>query len=159
GGAAAALRRMADRQGALDAAGLRLRLHAAGGRQPDPADRGGRPGAGRADAGRLPREGAGQRAGRAVSGATGAGRRPALRPRPRETGLLEREEVTLMPHAPPRIGVVGSANIDLTFRTPRLPRAGETLAGAGFHSGCGGKGANQAVMAARLGARVAMIGR
>src|SRR5262249_38894897 len=60
---------------------------------------------------------------------------------------------------PPRICVVGSANIDLTFRTPRLPRQGETLAGAGFHSGCGGKGANQAVMAARPGARVAIVGR
>src|SRR5262245_57768344 len=57
----------------------------------------------------------------------------------------------------PRICVVGSSNLDLTFRTPRLPRPGETLAGHGFHLGFGGKGANQAVMAARLGARVTMV--
>jgi ribokinase len=60
---------------------------------------------------------------------------------------------------PPRICVVGSTNIDLTFRTPRLPRPGETLTGHGFHLGHGGKGANQAVMAARLGARVAIVSR
>src|SRR6516165_7849890 len=59
----------------------------------------------------------------------------------------------------PRICVVGSTNIDLTFRTPRLPAPGETLAGRAFHLGYGGKGANQAVMAARLGARVTMVGK
>jgi ribokinase len=59
----------------------------------------------------------------------------------------------------PRVCVVGSSNIDLTFRTPRLPRPGETLVGRAFHLGFGGKGANQAVMAARLGAAVTMIGR
>ncbi len=63
-----------------------------------------------------------------------------------------------MPPAP-RVCVVGSSNLDLTFRTPRLPRPGETLAGHGFHLGFGGKGANQAVTAARLGARVAMVTR
>src|SRR5438105_1304692 len=57
----------------------------------------------------------------------------------------------------PRIVVVGSTNIDLTFRVARLPRAGETLPGAAMHTDFGGKGANQAVMAARLGARVSMI--
>ena len=57
----------------------------------------------------------------------------------------------------PRICVVGSANVDLTFRTPRLPRPGETLAGRSFHLGMGGKGANQAVAAARLGAQVSFI--
>ena len=62
------------------------------------------------------------------------------------------------PH-PPRIGVVGSSNIDLTFRMSRLPRPGETLAGQSFQLGFGGKGANQAVMAARLGARVTMVSR
>ena len=60
---------------------------------------------------------------------------------------------------PPRICVVGSSNIDLTFRTARLPRSGETLAGHDFQVGFGGKGANQAVMAARLGAAVAMVAR
>jgi ribokinase len=57
----------------------------------------------------------------------------------------------------PRIVVVGSTNIDLTFPVPRLPRSGETLAGLGLHTGFGGKGANQAVMAARLGAAVHVI--
>ena len=42
---------------------------------------------------------------------------------------------------PVQICVVGSANMDLTFRTPRLPRVGETLAGSAFHTGFGGKGA------------------
>src|SRR6516162_5117143 len=59
----------------------------------------------------------------------------------------------------PHLCVVGSTNIDLTFRTARLPKPGETLAGHGFQLGYGGKGANQAVMAARLGARVAMAGK
>lgn len=60
---------------------------------------------------------------------------------------------------PCRICVVGSANVDLTFRTPRLPRPGETLAGRAFHVGLGGKGANQAVAAARLGAEVTFVAR
>lgn len=64
-----------------------------------------------------------------------------------------------MANLPPRICVVGSANIDLTFRTPRLPKPGETLAGQSFHLGYGGKGANQAVMAARLGASVSLIAK
>jgi ribokinase len=59
----------------------------------------------------------------------------------------------------PRICVVGSSNVDLTFRTSRLPKPGETLAGETFHLGFGGKGANQAVMAARLGARVTMVSK
>ena len=60
---------------------------------------------------------------------------------------------------PCRICVVGSANVDLTFRAPRLPRPGETLAGHSFHLGMGGKGANQAVAAARLGAKVSLVAR
>src|SRR5215469_12189680 len=64
-----------------------------------------------------------------------------------------------MPSSSPRVCVVGSSNIDLTFRTVRLPNPGETLAGQTFQLGFGGKGANQAVMAARLGARVAMVSR
>ncbi len=59
----------------------------------------------------------------------------------------------------PVICVVGSSNIDLTFRAARLPKPGETLPGHGFQLGFGGKGANQAVMAARLGAQVRMVSR
>jgi ribokinase len=59
----------------------------------------------------------------------------------------------------PHICVVGSCNIDLTFRTARLPAPGETLAGSACQLGFGGKGANQAVAAARLGAQVSMIGK
>jgi len=53
--------------------------------------------------------------------------------------------------------VVGAANIDLISYVPRLPRIGETLHGSSFQMGYGGKGANQAVMAAKLGARVTMV--
>jgi ribokinase len=58
-----------------------------------------------------------------------------------------------------RICVVGSSNIDLISRAPRLPKLGETLVGNSFHMGYGGKGANQAVMAAKLGAPVTMVTR
>jgi len=54
--------------------------------------------------------------------------------------------------------VVGSLNMDLVVSAPRLPDPGETLLGGGFSTVPGGKGANQAVAAARLGARAAMIG-
>lgn len=56
-----------------------------------------------------------------------------------------------------RVCVVGASNIDLISYVPRLPRLGETLHGERFQMGYGGKGANQAVMAAKLGARVAMV--
>lgn len=59
----------------------------------------------------------------------------------------------------PVISVVGSANMDLVFCTPRMPLIGETIAGGAFHQIPGGKGANQAVAAARLGAAVNLIGR
>jgi ribokinase len=55
------------------------------------------------------------------------------------------------------ICVVGASNIDLISYVPRMPKLGETLHGDKFQIGFGGKGANQAVMAAKLGARVAMV--
>jgi ribokinase len=57
----------------------------------------------------------------------------------------------------PKICVVGACNIDLISYVPRMPVIGETLHGTRFHMGFGGKGANQAVMAAKLGADVTMI--
>jgi len=57
------------------------------------------------------------------------------------------------------IVVVGSLNMDLVMRTPRVPVGGETLNGHEFSTLPGGKGANQAVACARLGAQVSMIGQ
>lgn len=57
----------------------------------------------------------------------------------------------------PKICVVGASNIDLISYAPRLPKLGETLPGSRFQMGFGGKGANQAVMAAKLGAAVTMV--
>jgi ribokinase len=59
---------------------------------------------------------------------------------------------------PPELTVVGSLNLDLVANAERLPRPGETITGATFARYPGGKGANQAVAAARLGAAVRMIG-
>lgn len=56
-----------------------------------------------------------------------------------------------------RIAVVGSYGVGMTMRLPRVPVAGETLPGGEFSSGHGGKGSNQAVAAARLGAQVALL--
>jgi len=58
----------------------------------------------------------------------------------------------------PRIVVIGSANTDLVVRVPSLPRPGETVTGGRFQIVAGGKGANQAVAAARTGARVTFVG-
>jgi ribokinase len=58
----------------------------------------------------------------------------------------------------PRIAVVGSSNTDLVIVSSRLPQPGETLLGGEFQQFAGGKGANQAVAAARAGAQVAFIG-
>jgi ribokinase len=58
---------------------------------------------------------------------------------------------------PPSIWVVGSTMVDMITYADRLPARGETLVGRSFSLGFGGKGANQAVMARRLGAQVAMV--
>lgn len=58
-----------------------------------------------------------------------------------------------------KIVVVGSFNADLTSYMNRMPRPGETVAGRKFVTGPGGKGSNQAVAAARLGAEVTFVGR
>lgn len=60
--------------------------------------------------------------------------------------------------SPPSIVVVGSLNVDHTLRVPRIPAPGETLTSSSMLTCFGGKGANQAVAAARAGGRVAMIG-
>ena len=57
----------------------------------------------------------------------------------------------------PKITVVGSFNTDLLVRTPRMPVKGETILGGDYQTGPGGKGANQAVAAARLNADVTMV--
>ena len=64
----------------------------------------------------------------------------------------------ITPPGRPAIAVVGSCNIDLVAYAARIPEAGETILGDRFAMGFGGKGANQAVMAARLGVGVSMIG-
>ena len=61
--------------------------------------------------------------------------------------------------AVPALTVVGSINLDLVLSAPRLPRVGETVTGASLAHLAGGKGANQALAAQRLGADVALAGR
>lgn len=63
------------------------------------------------------------------------------------------------PAAGARVAVVGSANVDLVVRVPAIPRAGETVLGGDLHRFAGGKGANQAVAAARLGGVVTFVAR
>lgn len=58
-----------------------------------------------------------------------------------------------------RIALLGSLNLDLVLHMPRMPEGGETLASHSSAIFCGGKGANQAVACARMGSKVAMIGR
>jgi ribokinase len=60
---------------------------------------------------------------------------------------------------PPRIAVVGSANVDMTTFAERFPKPGETIFGQNFDLGFGGKGANQAVAAKLCGADVFMVAR
>ena len=62
-----------------------------------------------------------------------------------------------MTNASPRITVVGSFAVGLTMRAPKLPIFGETMLGTDFDMGPGGKGSNQAVATARLGARSSLV--
>src|SRR5262245_24480282 len=57
------------------------------------------------------------------------------------------------------VAVFGSINLDVIAYLDRLPRPGETLHGTGYKMGLGGKGANQAVAAKKLGADVVFVGR
>ena len=59
----------------------------------------------------------------------------------------------------PRIGVVGSSNVDLVTYVERMPVWGETISAPRFEMSHGGKGANQAVAAAKLGASVVMVSK
>jgi ribokinase len=58
-----------------------------------------------------------------------------------------------------KILVVGSINMDLVVRVPQIPKPGETVIGGDFETFPGGKGANQAVAASRMGGEVTMVGR
>src|SRR5439155_8710808 len=125
-----------DRSGG---AGARLR------RADGPAG-GRRPGPGRARPRRPPPRRAPVPAGRGDRGAGGAAGRAAPARRP-----------PAVRRAP--IVVLGGLNVDLVASVPALPRPGETALGERLLTFTGGKGANQAVAAARLGGRVAMVGR
>ena len=59
----------------------------------------------------------------------------------------------------PRIVVVGSSNTDMIIRLDHIPRPGETILGGEFLTAAGGKGANQAVGAARAGGDVTFVAR
>lgn len=74
----------------------------------------------------------------------------------RQTGRVNESSPTA--RTTTRIAVLGSANMDLVVRQPRLPQPGETMFGTGFSTVPGGKGLNQAVAAARQGAAVDFLG-
>jgi ribokinase len=67
--------------------------------------------------------------------------------------------LAILPDDMVKIAVVGSLNMDFVIQVPRFPHPGETLTGHDFHNVPGGKGANQAIAASRLGAQVSMVGR
>ncbi len=60
---------------------------------------------------------------------------------------------------PPKIAVLGSLNLDLVVKVPHYPLPGQSIQGGDLQTFCGGKGANQALAAARMGADVWMVGR
>ena len=59
----------------------------------------------------------------------------------------------------PKISIFGSLNMDLVVKSLRLPKNGETIRGDSFNTTPGGKGANQAVAASKMGANSEMVGR
>lgn len=69
---------------------------------------------------------------------------------PLDQRFLTGKQITTMSSKPAVISVIGSLNVDLVTRTPRVPVGGETLTSESFDIGWGGKGANQAVACARL---------
>jgi ribokinase len=80
-------------------------------------------------------------------------------PNPADATSAASEVIELTSRPAGRVIVVGSINADIVVRAPRHPQPGETLLGTGLATFGGGKGANQAVAAARSGAHVTMIGR
>ena len=56
-----------------------------------------------------------------------------------------------------KIVVIGSSNTDMVIKVPRLPKTGETILGGKFYTASGGKGANQAVAAARAGGEITLV--
>jgi ribokinase len=76
----------------------------------------------------------------------------------RTSNLSGASQRRVPPCMKPRVVVIGSANTDLVVRVPNLPSPGETVTGRQFQIVAGGKGANQAVAAARAGARVTFVG-
>jgi ribokinase len=81
-----------------------------------------------------------------------------VHPRPVSHHNHRRSDVPKSTPDRPRLTVLGSLNMDLIVRTGHLPAPGETTLGSAFATSQGGKGANQAIAAARAGALVAMIG-
>src|SRR6476619_7292077 len=71
----------------------------------------------------------------------------------------ERGRMSIGSSAAPHVVVVGSTNTDLVVAVSHIPAPGETILGGALQTVAGGKGANQAVAAARLGARVTFVAR
>ncbi|NDA84163.1 MAG: hypothetical protein EBY00_05690, partial [Actinobacteria bacterium] len=88
-----------------------------------------------------------------------ASSKPVSTSRIKGTRIIHKSSHTIAIVKRPVIAVVGSAMMDLTAYVEKIPGPGETLIGKQFTTGFGGKGANQAVMAAIAGAEVYFIGK